>query len=138
VVRDAIVLGAGAQPLHLTLQRDNRLLRDADHRAQVVVGYGEGSGAALVTMLACGHRLCVLGQILGEPAQRRVQHQRPPGAVAILRIHVCSHLLQVQHQPRLEFRDRRHVIPDRGNRRFRRLLGLALGVRGAIQVIDEL
>src|SRR6266542_3782767 len=56
----------------------------------------------------------------------------------IRRVHVGGDLLQVLHQPRLEFRDRRDMIAERRHRGFGTAVRVARGVRVSIEMIDQL
>ncbi len=98
---------------------------------------GQGSRARFVTVFPGRHRLEALGEVLGEPAQRGVEHQRATGGVAVLRVHVRRDLLQILHQADLELRERGQLIAKRRGGAFRCASRLPAGGGLAIDVIDE-
>ena len=123
--------------LQFALDRHQPLLKRADRVSQVVVRGCQRVHAGAHSLFADRHRFPSFRDAVGQAAQRGVEHERPAGGVAILRVDVRGELLKVLDQARLEPCQRGELFSERVGGSFRCLLSLSRACRVAVDVIDQ-
>ena len=97
----------------------------------------ERARARVSALVAHAQRFPSLVDILGQPAERRVQDQASAGRPPIASIDVGGHLLQILDGPGVEFRQPAELITKARGRLLRAAMRFVGGSRIAIQMIDE-
>ncbi len=89
------------------------------------------------TLLTRAERFPALEPVVGDRAHTGVDDLGLAGNGAVPGVDIKRQRLQILNQERLETRQGVGLLPEHGDRRRARLLGLDVGSDVAVQVIDE-